>query len=165
MKQIDNTGSILCELQADTFVKAAEKLSCSSEIFIRRFMNSISAVILDSDYVLNEIMTPESIIEQINEQYGPSSYGQVKYTADELFWIGYIYRYFAYTYGISSTRAYRIIKPKELRQLYPAYHTMDCASAIERILEAREIVLDNNIDYQYRVFRMVREKSGYIHTK
>lgn len=157
MRKMDNIGLILCDMQAKTFELSQERLSCGSEVFIRRFMHSHAAGILDSDYSMDVVMTPEEILRQVDEQYGPTSYGSVKYSANELFWIGYLYRYFSYTYEMSSSQVYKLVKPKELRKMYPACHTMDCAQAIERILEAKEIVVENNIEKQYRVFRSIRK--------
>jgi len=157
MKAIDNTGLALCDLQAQAFELSQKVLSCSSEIFIRRFMHSETAGFLDSGYSMGTIMTPADMIARVEEQYGPTSYGSVKYSANELFWIGYIYRYFAYTYELSSAQAYRMVKPKELRTMYPACHTMDCAQAIERILEAKDISLDMSIERQYEVFLRIRK--------
>lgn len=51
--------------------------------------------------------------------------------------MGYLYRYWCYTYGKTSKQVYRIIKPSELRTLFFPYHSLDCSAAIERILEAK----------------------------
>ena len=57
-------------------------------------------------------------MKTINEEYGISNYGSVKYTRNEIYWIGYIYRYFVYTYELSSAQVYKIVQPKELRGLF-----------------------------------------------
>ena len=67
------------------------------------------------------------------------SYGKEKYSEAELYWIGYIYRYWSYTYQKTSKQIYKFIKPKELRSLYYPYHSLDPAQAIERILEAKGV--------------------------
>ena len=55
-------------------------------------------------------------------------------------------------------QVYKIIKPKELRGLFLPYHTMDPAQAIERILEAKGILLDDEAELkrQYEIFRRIR---------
>lgn len=75
-----------------------------------------------------------------------------------MFWIGYIYRYFSYTYQKTSKQVYKIIKPKELRGLFLPYHTMDPAQAIERILEAKGLPVNGemSIEQQYMVFKRIR---------
>lgn len=40
MKKMDKDGMLLCELQAKTFELSLKLTETSSEIFIRRFMNS-----------------------------------------------------------------------------------------------------------------------------
>ena len=158
MKKIDRDGLLLCELQAKAFEISIDMTSTSSEIFIRRFMNSRIAKTIDNGAVLQTNMQSKDILNRIEEQYGPSEYGSVKYTHNEMYWIGYLYRYFSYTYALSSVQVYKIIKPKELRGLFLPYHTMDPAQAIERILEAKGILLDDEAELkrQYEIFRRIR---------
>lgn len=159
MKKIDNDGLLLCELQAKAFEISLEMSSSSSEIFIRRFMNSRIAKNIDSGAVLHTNIQAEDILDMIEEQYGPSDYGSVKYTRNELYWIGYIYRYFSYTYRLSSLQVYKIVKPKELRALFLAYHTLDPANAIARILEAKNLFFngEEEIKRQYEIFKKNRQ--------
>lgn len=84
----------------------------------------------------------KDILNMIEEEYGASKYGSVKYNLNELYWIGYLYRYFSYTYNMSSIQVYKIVKPKELRGLYLPYHTLDPSQAIERILGSKNLLLD-----------------------
>ena len=49
MKAFDKDGLLLCNLQATTFEMSIETESISSEVFIRRFMNSQVAKDLDND--------------------------------------------------------------------------------------------------------------------
>ena len=103
----------------------------------------------------------KDVIDQIDEEYGKTNYGSVRNTQNEMFWMGYIYRFFAYTYDLSSRQVYKIIKPKELRGLYLPYHTMDPGQAVERILEAKGLDMDNkySIERQYKIYRRIRESS------
>lgn len=158
MKKIDKGGLLLCELQAKTFEKSRELTQSSSEIFIRRFMNSKICKTIDDGGILQTNMNDYDVVERVQEQYGESQYGSVKYTANELYWIGYIYRYYSYTYELSSIQVYKIIKPKELRELFLAYHTLDPSQAIERILEAKNILYDDEreLQRQYTIFKKIR---------
>ncbi len=54
----------------------------------------------------------------------------MKYTRNEMYWIGYIYRYFVITYELTSMQVYKIVKPKELKGLFLPYHTMDPSQAM-----------------------------------
>lgn len=118
MRKISKDGVILCTLQAETFEKSVEKMDTSSEIFIRRFMKSKIAKRFDNESILESNIQANDILELIDEEYGISNYGSVKYTRNEMFWIGYIYRYFAFTYNMTSAQIYKIVKPKELRDLF-----------------------------------------------
>lgn len=159
MKKIDKDGLLLCDLQAKTFECAIDLTSVSSEIFIRRFMNSKIAKAMDNESILQTNIHEKDVLDIIEEQYGKSEYGSVKYTHNEMFWIGYLYRYFCYTYKLSSVQVYKIVKPKELRGLFLAYHTMDPSQAIERILEAKGLLFDEEteIKRQYEIFKRIRE--------
>ena len=134
MKRMNKDGVLLCELQATALEKSIDKMESSSEIFIRRFMRSRIAKRLDDESVLESNIQAEDILQLVNEEYGFSNYGSVKYTRNEMYWIGYIYRYFVITYELTSMQVYKIVKPKELKGLFLPYHTMDPSQAIERIL-------------------------------
>ena len=159
MRKIDKDGLLLCDLQARVFEMSVERYPTSSDIFVRRFMNSNVAHEFDNQCILEMSVGERDILLRIDEQYGRSDYGSVKYSKNEMFWIGYVYRFFSYTYEMSSLRVYRIIKTKELRGLFNPYHTMDCSQAIERILEAKGLheSEEEKIDRQYRIYRRIRD--------
>lgn len=160
MKKMNKDGLLLCELQAQAFELSVEETQVSSEIFIRRFMNSEIVKMIDRETILETTIQPKDLLREIEEQYGASHYGSVKYTKNEMYWIGYLYRYFSYTYEYSSVQVYKIVKGKELRELFLAYHTMDVAQAIERILEAKELIRndDDEIKRQYEIFCKIRNE-------
>lgn len=163
MKKIDKDGLLLCELQAKTFEMSIDVTEVSSEIFIRRFMNSQISKSIDSCEILQTNMQAKDILERIEEQYGKSNYGSKRYTKNELYWIGYIYRYFSYTYEKSSVQIYKIVKPKELRALFLPYHTLDPSQAIERILEAKNLfIVDDKaeIGRQYKIYKSIRDENS-----
>ena len=164
MRKIDKDGLLLCDIQAKAFELSATTMETSSEIFIRRFMNSEVAKQLDNKAVLQSNMQAGDLLFLVDEEYGKSNYGSVKYTLNELYWIGYIYRYFAYTYEKTSLQVYKIIKPKELRGLFLPYHTMDPVQAIDRILESKGLVNDSvdEEQRQFAIFKRIREKDYII---
>ena len=149
-----------CDLQATAFECSVDKIESSSEIFIRRFMKSEIAKRFDNESVLETNIQANDILQLVDEEYGVSDYGSVKYTHNEMYWIGYIYRYFAVTYELTSPQVYKIVKPKELRGLFLPYHTMDPAQAIERILEAKEMLVDEDMELkrQYEIFKRIRNQ-------
>lgn len=158
MRKIDKDGLILCELQATVFENSIDKMDSSSEIFIRRFMKSKIVRKFDDGSVLESNIQANGILEMVDEEYGATEYGTVKYTRNEMYWIGYIYRYFAITYELTSAQVYKMVKPKELRDVFLPYHTMDPSQAIERVLEAKGIFNDENMELkrQYEIFKRVR---------
>ena len=163
MKKIDKDGLLLCELQAKTFEMSIDVTEVSSEIFIRRFMNSQISKSIDSCEILQTNMQAKDILERIEEQYGKSNYGSKRYTKNELYWIGYIYRYFSQTYEKSSVQIYKIVKPKELRALFLPYHTLDPSQAIERILEAKNLfIVDDKAEIvrQYKIYKSIRDENS-----
>ena len=113
---------------------------------------------MDDESILESNLQANDILQLVDEEYGVSHYGTVKYTHNEMYWIGYIYRYFAITYEFTSARVYKIVKPKELRELFLPYHTLDPSQAIERILEAKGLLLDEEAELQrqYEIFKRIR---------
>ncbi|MBD9227293.1 MAG: antitoxin [Clostridiales bacterium] len=124
-------------------------------------MRSKIAKNLDNESVLECNIQANDILQLVDEEYGVTDYGSVKYTHNEMYWIGYLYRYFAFTYELSSVQVYKIVKPKELRGLFLPYHTMDPAQAVERILEAKGMILndDRELERQYEIFKKIRSQT------
>lgn len=163
MKEIDNKGLLLCDLQSELF-EYSICLECSSEIFIRRFMHSKVANRFDTLQILDSINSKYDILDELLSEYGKINYGSLKYSKNQLYWIGHFYRYLCYTYEISSKQAYKIIKPKELKTLFKAYHTLDTKHAIERVLEAKNIVLDDYTEMILKILRRLKENE-YVYKK
>ena len=157
IKEMDSYGLKLCSFQADMFEKSIDHCDCGSRIFIRRFMMSDLAKRMDGKGFLFEGIDIISGIAELNSQYGPSAFGNIRYGPEEMHWMGYIYRYWAYTYEKSSRQVYRIIKPDELNKLYYPYHSLDPAAAVERIMEAKGIEHQDDIQRGVEVMRRVRE--------
>ena len=155
MRTFDENGLKLCRMQAELFVLSAAKLECSSPVFLRRFMLSKVAVRMDQNGFLYESCTEEDILQEIEEQFGSSNYGKEKYSTEELYWMGYLYRYWCYTYEKSSKQVYKLIKPKDLRQLYYPYHSLDPAQAIRRILEAKNVTEEDMTQKGVQILRRI----------
>lgn len=154
MRKIDEIGLKLCKMQAEVFSASVKETNCSSLIFMRRFMNSGVAQRMDLGGFLFEACDVNQILQEIETEFGESSYGKEKYSEAELYWIGYVYRYWSYTYQKTSKQVYKIIKPKELCSLYYPYHSLDPAQVIERILEAKDL---NEKDFTARGVKIMRD--------
>lgn len=159
MKQMDETGLKLCKAQAELFAASVSLAGCSSAVFLRRFMNSNVAKRMDDGSFLFESDTKESIAAEIEEEFGKTDYGKVKYGENELYWMGYLYRYWCYTYEKTSRQVYRIIKPCELRELFFPYHSLDTGAAIERILEAKNIRQDDMTARGVEILRRITSRA------
>lgn len=138
MKKIDNDCLIMCKIQGRIFEKSLIKCNSSSSVFIKRFMNSHVAHSLDDESFLIGSMSDNQAIDTLNQEY-PNIYGSEKFSSEEMYWIGYLYRCWAYVYKQRSKDIVKICSPKELKSLYYAYHSLDCINVIERIMEARGI--------------------------
>lgn len=141
MKQINRDALLMFDMQARVFEESVEKVNTSSEIFVRRFMNSNVAREFDSGAILDDTKSIPAIFWEIEEEYGESDYGSVKYHRDVMYWCGYLYRYFSYFYELSSKQAYKYLPLKYISSSFEAYHTMDMKAAIDRLLESKGIDL------------------------
>ena len=162
MRQIDSYGLKSCSFQADIFEKSLHLTSCSSRIFIRRFMLSEFARRMDQSGMLFESIDNIQAIQEIELQYGPSAYGQSHYNADNMYWIGYLYRFWCYTELISSRQVYKIVKPDELNQLYLPYHSLDPGMAIARIKEAKGIGSNDLTQRGVEILRRIRRANQNV---
>ena len=156
MKEMDEYGLSFCKLQANIFANSAERVPCSSPVFLRRYMNSSFAEEMDRTEEYLEPIDAETAYRAVEEEYGKSRYGSIRYTYEELYWMGYLYRYWCYTHETTSKNVYRIIKPNELRTLYYPYHSLDPSAATERILESKKIDED---DYLRKGVEILRERT------
>lgn len=155
MKAMNKDGLLLCDIQGRIFENSIDYVTISSEMFIRRFMLSKIVTSLDNESFLDDSLTLDDVFDCIDEEYGTLVYGKTKYNKEVLYWIGYIYRYFAFCYELSSRQVYRMLKPSELNQLYYSYHTFDCLEAIERILESKGIYFTEEKQNE-RLLRLIR---------
>ena len=137
MRKLTTQDFELCRMQGALFEASLELCACSSPVFVRRFMNSRLAVRFDDGAVRFEASTMSALADELEAQYGPSTYGRARYGAEVMYWMGYVYRYWCIRSGLSSKRVYKIIQAREMGELYYPYHSLDPVQAIERICEAK----------------------------
>lgn len=157
MKEFDHNGLMLAEYQGKLFEKSAE-LDCSSSIFIRRFLHS---------ELLNDLDNCKSISFDINEgmksileQFGDSSYGKEKYSKAALFWIGYMYRYIAYTREQETSYIMKLFNHKQMNNVYYSYHTQDPEWCIKSLLNLNGMP-EYTFDKNSRLKSIIKEKGNY----
>ena len=157
MREFDHTGLLTAEYQGKLFEKS-EELKCSSPIFMRRFLHSDLLKRLDNG--LSMSFDVNEGIQSILEQFGDTSYGKEKYSRASLFWMGYMYRYIAYTREQSTGFIMKMFDHKQMNSVYYSYHTQDPEWCIESLLNLHNLptnIFDNNS----RLKGIVRERGNY----
>ena len=146
MKPLDSLEIKLCQLQAKIFEASVNKTEYSSPIFIRRFMNSNVSKSFDDKKFLFLSSSIDGIFDEINEEFGESSYGKIKYSLDQMFWIGYIYRCIAIKYNLSSKKVFELFNAREVIKYYNIGHTFGSVQAAEWMMESINYDNNNNIE-------------------
>ena len=157
MRDFDHNGLLLAEYQGRLFEKS-EELNCSSPIFIRRFLHS--DLLNRLDYNKSISLDIDEGIQSILEQFGDTSYGKEKYSKAALFWMGYMYRYIAYTREQETGYIMSLFNHKQMNAVYFSYHTQDpewCIKSLLNINSITEDIFDNNS----RLKRIIKAKGNY----
>ena len=125
----------LCDIQGRLFELSAEK-EYNSAAFIKAFMISDTAKELDSKYNRMQWAGEEYLLEEVASVAGESltRNGEI-FSADVLYWIGYIYRYWHYYNGEDSAKIYKQAPAETMKRNYMIFHTMDPVLAIEDLKE------------------------------
>ena len=125
----------LCDIQGRLFELSAEK-KYNSAAFIKAFMISDTAKELDSKYNRMQWAGEEYLLEEVASVAGESltRNGEI-FSADVLYWIGYIYRYWHYYNGEDSAKIYKQAPAQIMKRNYMIFHTMDPVLAIEDLKE------------------------------
>ena len=127
--------------QARAFEMSARR-GIDSTWFVRGFMHSEVARHLDLpwdpiqafgfSYILG------SAIDEI-ETHEPQPEHARTLSPDCMHWIGYVYRLWQRSHGLTSPHVYELADIDTMTRAYPAYHTLSCAQAIDRLMESRGI--------------------------
>ena len=131
---MDSIQLKLCDIQGRLFERST---AYASEGFIRNFMNSEVARHLDSPYNKLQWMGEEYLLAELEDEKTLETEGE-KYSTDVLYWIGYLYRYWACTRGEKSRNIYRQAPAKTMRRNYMVFHTFDPEMAIDDLIEIHQ---------------------------
>ena len=159
MREFDHDGLLLTEYQGKLFEKSAE-LECSTAIFLRRFLHSDLVKKMDMNDAASLSLDVNEGINSIQNQFGESDYGKIKYSKSAMFWIGYMYRYLSYTREVTTKFVVDLFPYKQLNEVYYTFHTQDPEWCVQSLLEmngANEDVFDNNL----RLKTVIAAKGGY----
>ena len=132
---MDSLELKLCDIQGRLFELSAEK-GYGSAAFIKAFMTSETAADLDSKYNRMQWAGEEYLLDEIVSANASlaSSDGKV-FSADVLYWIGYLYRYWHFYTGEKSAQIYKQAPVETMKRNYMMFHTMDPTLAIEDLKE------------------------------
>ena len=160
MKKLNFNERKLCQIQGKIFEESTQKVQCSSLIFIRRFMQSSLATKFDDYSFLVIALDINDCFYEIENEYGFSSYGKIKYSKNEMFWIGYIYRALSIIYKLSSKKVFSLFNAKEIVKYYNIFHTFDIEQAAEKMMESINYNVLDIEEASYRILKklIIREK-------
>lgn len=160
MKKLDFNERKLCQIQGKIFEESIEKVECSSLIFIRRFMQSDLSKKFDDYSFLVMALDINDCFYEIEKEYGVSSYGKIKYSKNEMFWIGYIYRALSIIYKLSSREIFKLFNAKKIVTYYNIYHTFDVEQAVGKMMESINYQIPDFEKDAYQLLKklMIREK-------
>ncbi|MCI9626436.1 MAG: hypothetical protein HFI90_06595 [Clostridia bacterium] len=132
---IDELALKLCDIQGRMFELSAQN-GYGSALFVKIFMTSETAKELDSKYNRMQWAGEEYLLEEIvsSDDAIAASAGEV-FSADVLYWIGYLYRYWHFYTGEDSARIYKQAPVETMKRNYMMFHTMDPTLAIENLKE------------------------------
>jgi hypothetical protein len=91
---------------------------------------------LDSPYNKLQWMGEEYLIDGLGDERALDTEGE-RHSPEVLYWIGYLYRYWACARGERSRRIYRQAPAKTMRRNYMAFHALDPDVAIDDLIEIR----------------------------
>ena len=125
----------LCDIQGRLF-KLSVRRGISSAEFIKVFMKSATAKALDSTYNRMQWAGEEYLLEEVIEEAGDrfEKPGEV-YMEEQIYWIGYIYRYWHYVTRESSNEIYKQAPVKVMRENYAQLYVMTPEEVIEILKE------------------------------
>ncbi len=149
MRRVDTKDLFTCSFQGRVFeLSAQDPTGCSSAIFIRRFMRSATAQHADEEGSFGVGVSERDVLDEVNRAFDGRPYGSARYPTELLFWIGFTYRYWCFAANMSSKMVYSLCSAKEMSELYYAYHTLDPAQCVDRILESKGLSAEEPTDEQ-----------------
>jgi hypothetical protein len=133
MKTLSKFELQLCSIQGRLFERSLIK-SLDSPDFIEKFMLSEACAYFDLPHDRLQWAGEEYVLEELLEETAVRQRGEA-YSKEELFWIGYVYRYWHLLSGESSREIYTQASARKMKDCYLGFHTLDIALAIEDLKE------------------------------
>jgi hypothetical protein len=131
----------LCDIQG-RFFELSARCALEGDVFIPAFMTSKTCEQYDAPYHRLQWSGEEYLMEELLDEY--KKHGDIlsknkltkhttMFSGDELYWIGYMYRYWHFATGEKSKNIYRQAPGEIMKKVYPGFHTIDEKIAIENL--------------------------------
>ena len=133
----------LCDIQGRLFELSLKK-NLDSADFIEKYMNSQTCGYFDLPYDRHQWAGEEYILEEFLDETYVKPVGE-SYHIDELYWAGYIYRYWHFLTGENSPQIYEQANAQRMKECFLGFHTMDAVMAIEDLKEIHKQTI--NMEY------------------
>ena len=159
MRKFDHHGLLIAEYQGKLFERSTD-LDCSSGIFIRRFLHSDLLKKLDNDQLASVSLDPSEGLNSILEQFGDTDYGSQKNSGSAMFWMGYMYRYIAYTREAITGFIMKLFPYRQMNSVFYSFHTQDPEWCVQNLMEMNHLN-ENIFDNNYRLKEAMIKKKYY----
>jgi len=123
----------LCDIQGRLFERSLVK-DLDSADFMEKYMTGVTCAFFDLPYDRHQWAGEEYIMEALLEET-PVLPAGVKYDKEELYWAGYVYRYWQLLTGETSREIYAQTPARDMKDCWPGFHSLDVAMAIENLKE------------------------------
>ena len=107
MKELTPAQRQLCDFQGNIFSVSVDASPCGSAAFVRRFMRSSLAKRMDLGEAALGTEPEDELVRMVDLEYDSRFYGSKHFSKNELYWMGYLYRYWACAAGMSSRWVYK----------------------------------------------------------
>lgn len=153
MRKCNEDCLILCRIQGNIFKKSLDILKCSSPLFIKKYMNGIDALSMDNLDFLNTSKSDIQVLLDIKD----TEFGTVKYSGEDMYWMGYLYRYWTYTYEINSKQLFKLFPGTKLIN-YSGYNNHDPKYTINMIIEDNNLKMPSGEDLFVRTKELINKQ-------
>ena len=133
-KELSSFELQLCDIQGRLFeLDLKENLEYPD--FAEKFMNSETARFLDYPYDRLQWAGEEYILENLMEEAVLKQCRGENYSQEQVYWMGYVYRYWHFYTGETSREIYAQADAVQMAECYLGFHTLDVSMAIEDLKE------------------------------
>lgn len=133
-KELSSFELQLCDIQGRLF-ELALKENLEYPDFAEKFMNSETARFLDYPYDRLQWAGEEYILENLMEEAVLKQCRGENYSQEQVYWMGYVYRYWHFYTGETSREIYAQADACQMAGCHLGFHTLDVSMAIEDLKE------------------------------